>query len=716
MENRRAVFDLFLASLLSLFVELVFIRWVASELRVIAFYKNFALIAAFLGLGVGFAIQRQEKTVSWFERVYFPLMAATVVAILVFGRTQLNEMIMLNRASSQEYVWAGPLASDSPWVVLLFDAIFYAVLLALFVLLTVLFIPLGQLTADKFAAFSPLVGYTINIVGSLAGILLYTLVSLLEWPPAIWFLISGMVALYFLPRAHWRRSVVYWALAIVPVVLVFVWPTGADWTFWSPYYRIDVQTKRAPADPTLNLGYDLSVNLAWHQELLNLGPDFVDDNYAIASEHFDTMLTEYDTPYKLAPRLDQVLIVGAGTGNDVAGALRAGAKQVVAVEIDPLILRLGQELHPEGPYADPARVRLVNQDARSFFRQDRGQYDLIVFGLLDSHTLFSTAGSVRLDNFVYTRESIAEARNLLADDGLLVLTFCVLSSEHEWVGLRLYRILADAFGHPPQAYSLPSGHVLFLTARDPLPEAIIDDPNIELRPDYDYRESIAPTTDDWPFLYLRQRTVPQTYLVMLAGVLVLSILFVRRALPNFRQINAHFFFMGAAFFLLETKSITEMALLLGSTWIVNAAVIAAILAMIVIANVLVKRFHLTDVRLFYVLLVVALLFNFFVSVDHFLSLDLVWRVVLASQAQAAPLFFAGVIFAITFSQTDSIEVALGSNMIGSVLGGVFEYASLALGIRSLYILASIFYVLSALSLSGLGRRWLKKSVPSIGRD
>jgi hypothetical protein len=715
MGNRRAVFDLFLASLLGLFVELVFIRWVSSELRVIAFYKNFALIAAFLGLGIGFAIQRRKETVSWFERIYFPLMAVIVVVVLVLGRTQLDEMIMLNRASAQEYVWTGSLASDNPWVMVLFDVVFYIILLSLFVLLTVLFIPLGQLTASKFSFFRPLPGYTINVVGSLAGILLYTLVSFLEWPPAIWFLLSGLVALYFLPRANWRRAVGCCLLAAVPVVLVLVWPTGADWTFWSPYYRIDVQTKRAQADPAVDLGYDLSVNLAWHQELLNLAPDFVGDNYSTAPEHFDTMLTEYDTPYEIALRLDRVLIVGAGTGNDVAGALRAGAKQVVAVEIDPLILRLGKELHPEAPYGNPAQVTLVNQDARSFIRRDREKYDLIVFGLLDSHTLFSAASSVRLDNFVYTHESLTEVRDLLADDGLLVLTFSV-SPEHEWVGLRLYRILADAFGHPPQVYSLPSSHVLFLTACDPLPEVIIDDPNIQLRSDYGYRKNVAPATDDWPFLYLRHRTVPLTYLVMLSGVLVLGVLFVRRALPNFRQINRHFFFMGAAFFLLETKSITEMALLLGSTWIVNAAVIAAILTMIVIANILVRRFHLTDVRPFYGLLVLVLLFNFFVPIGHFLGLGLAWSVILASLAQAAPLFFAGVIFAITFSQTDSIEVALGSNMIGSVLGGVLEYASLALGIRSLYLFALVLYVLSALALSGFSRRWLKDAIPNVGCD
>ena len=102
-------------------------------------------------------------------------------------------------------------------------------------------------------------------------------------------------------------------------------------------------------------------------------------------------------------------MVGAGTGNDVAAALRAGVKRVDAVEIDPAILCLGKLYHPEHPYADP-RVDAVVNDARTFLRSTRNIYDLIVYGLLDSHTLLSHTSSVRLDSYVYTVEGLREAR------------------------------------------------------------------------------------------------------------------------------------------------------------------------------------------------------------------------------------------------------------------------------------------------------------------
>jgi hypothetical protein len=334
-----------------------------------------------------------------------------------------------------------------------------------------------------------------------------------------------------------------------PVLLTLAWPIKADRTLWSPYYRVDLTARYARTDPTLLLGYDLTVNQSWHQALWNLDLEFVTVNHDVDPDHFDPKTTEYNAPYAIAPRLDEVLIVGAGSGNDVAGALRAGADHVVAVEIDPLILRLGEELHPENPYTSSTQVELVNQDARSFFRRDKGSYDLIVFSRLDSPTLFSTASSVRLDNFVYTRESLDEARALLADDGLMAMSFWV-SDQVEWIGLRHYRTLNDVFGHPPQVYQLPTGHVLFLIKRNPVTEPLLDDPRVYPRSDYTYREDIAPVTDDWPYLYLRERTVPTPYLITLIGAVLFGTVLIRRALLDFRQIEAHFFFMGAAFFLL----------------------------------------------------------------------------------------------------------------------------------------------------------------------
>jgi hypothetical protein len=703
MAKRKAAFDLFLISALGLFAELVFIRWVASELRVVAFYKNLPLLGAYLGLGLGFAWHRRKPDGRGFETVFFPLLAGIAAAVLILGRTPVGEIILLNPANAQEYFWAGHLPELTPWLRAVLQILLYVFLFGLFTVLAGLFFVLGHRTAAYFAPFRPLAGYTINVAGALCGILAYTAVSFLGWPPAVWFGLAAAAGVYFLPRTPRGRFALHAALAALPVALTLLWPTGYERTVWSPYYRIDLDPIAAEEDPGVTLGFDLSVNQAWHQRLTNLDPAFVAEHHAADPDYFDGMRAQYDAPYKAAGSLDRVLVVGAGTGNDVAGALRAGAGHVTAVEIDPVILRLGRELHPEAPYADPDRVTLVVDDARSFFRQDAGEYDLIVFGLLDSHTLFATASSVRLDNFVYTLESLSAARRLLADDGLLALSFGAPSG-NRWVDERLFRNLADVFGHDPQVYEFPSTDVLFLIRNEPAAAPLIDDPLVLPRPDYVYRADLTPVTDDWPYLYLNNPGLPLTYAIMILGIAAISLLLTRRALPDFRQWSPFYFLMGAAFFLLETRSITEMALLFGSTWMVNAAVIAAILVMILLANALVERTRWNHPLPFYLLLGFSLLFNFLVPSSAFLGWDTVLRVPLAALAQALPLFFAGVIFAIAFRATRSIETALGSNMVGAVLGGLCEYASLALGIRVLVLIAFACYALSAAALARKGMK------------
>lgn len=697
MKNKQQIFDLFLISALGLFVELIFIRWIGSEVRIFGFYKNLALIAAFLGLGIGFATGDQAKTGRWFSHYYFIFMVVVVLIVLALGRTEVLSKFVLAISNPQEFIWAQHLYSENSALMPFLNVLFYATLFILFMLLTLLFIPLGNLTAVKFSFFPPLQGYTINILGSLSGILLYTFNSFLNLPPPIWFLLAGVAALYFLPRVQLKLLLLNGLLALTTVLITWLWPTGSERTVWSPYYRIDIDPLVSEENQDLNLGFELDVNQSFHQRLSNLDPAFVQVNYELAKDFFTKEQADYDTPYEAATNLKKVLIVGAGGGNDVAAGLRAEVDQIVAVDIDPRILELGEELHPEKPYAQVDRVSRIVQDARSYFRHTSGNYDLIVFGLLDSHTLFGAAGGIRLDNFVYTLESFSEVRELLAPEGLLSVSFAV-PPEKEWVGYRISQTLSEAFGHEPQAYRLPSGNTLFLIQLEAVQSAILEDPDITYLVDYAKVTQIEPATDDWPYLYLKTRTIPSTYIIILLGIILLSFPLVRSSLSQFRNLNLHFFFMGTAFFLLETKSITDMALLFGSTWIVNATVIAAILSMIVVANFLVERRKLTNPTPFYVLLILSLIINYLLPTSSFLELALFWRVSLASFLQALPLFFAGMVFAISFSKTNTIGVALGSNLIGSVLGGVFEYTSLYSGIRSLNLFAIVFYLLSMLPL------------------
>src|SRR5437867_12985658 len=146
-------------------------------------------------------------------------------------------------------------------------------------------------------------------------------------------------------------------------------------------------------------------------------------------------------------------------GNDVAAAVRNGARHVTAVEIDPLILALGRKLHPENPYGSPL-VRTVQDDARSYLQNSSDRFDLIVFSLLDSHTTSSHFSNIRIDNYVYTLEALQATKRLLRPDGVLVVKFQV---DTPWIAGRLYGLLQTAFGRAPLHIESESSYGFYTT-------------------------------------------------------------------------------------------------------------------------------------------------------------------------------------------------------------------------------------------------------------
>src|SRR6185295_10181591 len=171
--------------------------------------------------------------------------------------------------------------------------------------------------------------------------------------------------------------------------------------------------------------------------------------------------------------LDAVMIIGAGSGNDVAAALLAGAKHVDAVEIDPVIRRLGARHHPDQPYSD-ARVAVQIDDGRAFARRTGSQYDLAVYALVDSLVLHSGYSSLRLENFLFTREAFEDVKRTLKPDGLFVMYNYYRQG---WVVGRLAKTAEEVFGSKPLVISLPpveaigaedsqQGRITFLIAGD----------------------------------------------------------------------------------------------------------------------------------------------------------------------------------------------------------------------------------------------------------
>ncbi|NIR46736.1 MAG: hypothetical protein GWN99_20230 [Gemmatimonadetes bacterium] len=428
--ERGAAFRLAAYSFLILFFELAFIRYVPANVRVFSFYLNLVLIATFVGMGAGLLAVRHVDRLRW---GLLPMALILVAATRGFS----NVLVRIPRSES-EFLWgvywqASPNVKQIgtlPPVVLLF------VCCALF------FVPLGALLGHEFRRFRPLVAYSLDILGSLAGIVSFGLLSYVGSPPWLWFVLA--FSLLAIASHQSRRYLVAVALT-VPLLIVVVLDTAGTNERWSPYYKVNWSEVYAQEF------YVIDVNGSMHLTAMEMSSDAdpVNDYIARARHH-------YRLPYEGIPRLDTVLVLGSGAGNDVALLLDMDVEHVDAVEIDPVIASLGNDLHPRHPYDDP-RVRLHVDDARAFLRQTSQRYDLVVFGTLDSQTLLSGMSSVRLDNYVYTLEALLDTRAVLKPHGRVLMYHM---SQASWIVAKLYQGLLAAFDQPPQVYFFEP-HTLF---------------------------------------------------------------------------------------------------------------------------------------------------------------------------------------------------------------------------------------------------------------
>ena len=203
----------------------------------------------------------------------------------------------------------------------------------------------------------------------------------------------------------------------------------------------------------------------------------------------------------------------------------------------------------------------------------------------------------------------------------------------------------------------------------------------------------APVSDDYPFLYLREPGLPGLYLVTLGLILVSSVGLVRLAGARFGAMADYtdLFLMGAAFLLLETKSVVQFALLFGTTWFVNALVFAGILLSVLAAIEVTRRVRLPAPPILYGLLLATVLLGWVVVPGSLLGLPFWPRFIAAVVVWFTPIFLANLVFAQRFRATADSTSAFGANLLGAMVGGLLEYAALSTGYQALALLVAVLY-------------------------
>lgn len=696
---------LLLISAVSLFFELLMIRWLASEIRIFAFFKNMVLVGCFFGFGLGCYLSRKKIRLAF---VLLPLLALVLLTSLPWydlHRLMLKLSDYIGALADVHMFGRSLLQGMKLYGAALLG---FSVVIPCLALATLTMVPMGQMVSRFLELRAGISAYSANVAASIVGIWLFTGLSFLATPPLVWFAVFALGLL----AVTWKRSSFR-----VPVAVTFVFIAGLLWwnaqvqyfrlsdlswaparlassrvaeekTYWSPYQKLTLITL---ADDKQTIRTYLQTNGSWFQTILNLQPEWVAAHPEYKDES-DAPLPfhRYNFPYRFKPAPASVLILGAGMGNDVAAALRNGATRVVAVEIDPMILQLGLEKHAEKPYSDPRVVREVN-DARAYLRNTTERFDLVVSSILDSHVTQSSFTNIRTDNYVYTREGIESMLKVLKPDGVLSVSF---SAERPWFGGRMRDTLASLLGKTPKV--LYNGYFFFIVG-DAAERQVAADPDLAAFLASSRQPTVqdAPmTTDDWPYFYHRDRGVPTIVAVLSALVIALCWLVLRGNQLRLIHLRWHFFFLGAGFMLMEVQIISKLALLFGTTWLVNSIAISALLGLILLANAVAARFPALTGTFAYVGLFTALAVCYFVPLQALLFESFWLRALGSTLFLCSPVFFAGLIFISSFARTKFSAEAFGSNLFGSVIGGLLEALSFWTGIRSLLVVAGICYLLS----------------------
>tara|TARA_B100000686_G_scaffold332704_1_gene397769 strand:+ start:541 stop:2940 length:2400 start_codon:yes stop_codon:yes gene_type:complete len=677
---------------LGLYLELMIIRLHSSFFQLFGFFKNISLLSCLLGLGVGYLFGNKKLfSLKW----VFPLLAIQISFMYLLKSTPIGPLLQ-NPITEQ---WAMGLTNAQGF--LQFFIIYFFVIL-IFLSNAVIFVPLGHLVSRLMQKQDKLKSYSWNLLGSLSGIIIFALMSLFWTPPSLWILFGFFIYIIFVKK-NLIDILIPSASVLLLLMLLLIPKELNKQDIYSPYQIISLEHPNNSLAPT-----NVLVSNTWFQHPYDLSGKIKYDPPPLAAN--------YSAPYSIVSEIPKkILIVGSGTGNDTAYALQIGVEKIDAVEIDPVIIDIGKKYHPQKPYQSN-KVNVIINDARNFIQHTKNKYDLIVYGLLDSHASLSGRGGIRLDSYVYTVEAFKESKKILNKNGYISLSFYLSEVE---LGSKIYLMLKKAFdGREPLVISQNTGDADKFRSQ---PYAFIIGNKIDKNFDVTssglskvnfFSESsnlskVDISTDNWPFFYMPSKVWPKSYIFIILLIFMSSFFFIQNTNPiNKKKFSPTCFFLGSGFMLIETKGITELALVFGSTWFVVSIVIAFILIMAYFANLLIiKKIKIkTSLIYFFIFLTISLGY-FYTLIDHG-TLNSITQKILTPAMLTLPVFFSGLAFSRQLSIEKTVSVALSSNILGAIFGGLIEYNSMYFGFRSLYILGFIMYLAAFL----FSKKKLTKSI------
>lgn len=698
----RKYLNLFCVSFLILFLELLLIRLLSTEIRIFAYLSNILLISIFIGTGIGMLIKRNVPIYASAITLFVLEVILTMHYIVRLPNVEFKiftGITELLAPLSNSYIWLQSETYSKSGVL-----IGLALVIFLIALVSFLFVPLGQYLGNIFTkGKKPITLYSVDILAAIFGMWAFQFFSVAGFSPYLGLFLC-QILLFFLSSTNFSKYVSLITLAFSVILMLpkeAYQPYEKPVTFWSPYQKLTLSLVKNEK-PYQAGGWYLEVNNVGYMGLLDLSTK----SYSLREEGLKKVFVkgmddlpyqdQYSLPYKIRPDSKNVLIIGGGGGNDAAAALRAGIGDVDIVEIDPKVADIGKKYHPESPYLSK-NVNLVVNDGRAYIEQTNKKYDVIIMSLADSHTTSSSLSNVQLDNYLYTYEALTKTRERLSENGVLFLTFEVT---RPWIGDRIQDTLQKAFGGKPDIVEIRSdgvfgwGGVMFIEPKEGGSiKGQLEDKNLVAFLDKNSRDfsNLVPNilTDNWPYIYLDKPRIPLLHLVI-AVISLVGLLLFKSKQTVMKRFNIPFFLLGVGFMLFEIQNISKSALIFGNTWVTNLFIISGVLLFILAANLATLKKLMNEKQAF-VFLFITLLTQILVPLNTFNSLPFWPKVGTSVLFLTLPHFFSAIIFASLFAKDRERGTLFGSNLIGSALGGFLAISSYLFGISSLLYITLIAY-------------------------
>lgn len=725
-QNKENVltFRIFILGYAVLFLELLLIRWISTEVGVLAYLQNSVLVVCFLALGMGLLKEKQFERHTAKDVLLWFLLLILLLSTPYFQSLWLKASTLLSYFHDFE-VWTSMgsvhFEGVALWALILLSLAGVGILLGV---VWQIMMPLGSLLGHYIDIHPrPLRAYSADILGGCLGGLTFALFGWAALSPVAWVFFGMLLILQLMllysdspPKVHGSSHFApIIPLALILSIILVYQGYGHDgsrnWTIWTPYQKLTVHPSGLTGE------YDINANNVGFQKILNNSAE----GFRLKNAEASIGRSQYDLPARFNPEAQSIVVFGSGTGNDVAGLLRHTQSPIVAVEIDPGVSALGRQLHPEHPFQNQL-VTIVDNDARSYLAQAAtSSVDLMVFGLLDSHTTPHLTSS-RIDNFVYTEESFREIHRVLRPTGVLFMLFM---PQRDYVLARLKRGIDTVFQTPTRMIGFHTtpvswGGVALINgsqqridqsiAADPVLQETISTSGISAQTEHidAFRESFEIINDNWPFLYIERPTIPVLFVFL---CILVGFLWIRTSRqlgdemisPDFRDSSQLIFFaMGAAFMLIQSFLLSRVAAVLGSTWFVNSVVISGMLMTIVVANFIVEYCNSRALFVTALLILVCVCISFaFLPVRLLHSLPFSMRIVSCAFLAGIPSFLSGIAFGTLISNTPSRSTALGANLFGAMIGGMMQYLCFLFGFGILALLAGLMYGVTLLASFGL---------------